>query len=212
MRDHVTLYRHLSLAEPKPRIILIGKITRQARGSITTQVKTKAWHEGNFVVMVVFILQSIAIFAFPKSRCLGTTGTDPSALANPRNSTNGASSDFFHQADALAPHGAPTSTSLETWRRQTTIRRAAHEAPQLSARTRMWTLTFKPKGKASGKFDGALTAAVQGLNFRVLFGPLPVALSTVPAPDLISQTPYACAVFVKLYLSTLANNSILAGV
>ena len=102
-----------------------NKIAHQARRSITPQIKTKDWHEGKFVVMAVFIYKRLLFLHSQGGGCLGTTGTNPSASENPWNSTDGAPTDFLHQADALALHRAPTSISLENRRCQTTIRTAA---------------------------------------------------------------------------------------
>ena len=55
--------------------------------------------------MAVFIYKKLLLLRSQGSRCLGTTGTNPSAPANPWNSTDGMSSNFLCQTDALAPLG-----------------------------------------------------------------------------------------------------------
>ena len=80
-------------------------IAHQARSSITPQVKIKNCRKGKLCGIGGIYLQILLLLRSQGSRCLGTTGTNPSAPANPWNSTGGTSSNFLCQTDALAPLG-----------------------------------------------------------------------------------------------------------
>ena len=99
----------------------LPKIAHQAR----SLVKIKNWRKDKLCGNGGIYLQILLLLRSQGSRCLGTTGTNPSAPANPWNSTD---FKFLMSDRCFGPTGAPTSTSLETLRRQTTKRTAAHEA------------------------------------------------------------------------------------
>ena len=78
--------------------------TRHAAQSLP-RLKSKTDAKARFVVMAVFIYKILLLLRSQGSRCLGTRGTNPSAPANPWNSTDGTVSNFLCQTDALAPLG-----------------------------------------------------------------------------------------------------------
>ena len=100
-------------------------IAHQARSSITPQVKIKNWRKTKLCGNGGIYLQNIATPAFPREQVSWHHGYQPICPGKPMEQHRRDVFKFLMSDRCFGPTGAPTSTSLETWRRQTTIRTAA---------------------------------------------------------------------------------------
>ena len=103
-------------------------MAHQTRSSIAPQVKIKNWRKGKLCGNGGIYLQNIATPAFPREQVSWHHGYQPICPGKPMEQHRRDVFKFLMSDRCFGPNGAPTSTSLVTWRRQTTIRTAAHEA------------------------------------------------------------------------------------
>ena len=178
-------------------------IAHQARSSITPQVKIKNWRKGKLCGNGGIHLQNIATPAFPREQVSWHHGYQPICPGKPMEQHRRDVFKFLMSDRCFGPTGAPTSTSLETWRRQTTIRTAAHEAlPALYENKDVTLRLSNSKGGWVGNSMLALRRQLSDWSFA--FGPLPVTQSSAPARDPIPLTPDAC-VLAQLNIFGLKN-------